>query len=38
MTLSAPLPLLLGQGLPPFETITPEQVGQAIPGLLGELN
>ena len=38
MTLSAPLPLLLGQGLPPFEAITPEQVGQAIPALLSELN
>ena len=38
MTLSAPLPLLVGQGLPPFDAITPEQVGQAIPALLSELN
>lgn len=38
MTLSAPLPLLVGQGLPLFAAITPEQVGQAIPALLSELN
>ena len=38
MTLSAPLPLLVGQGLPPFEAITPEQVEQAIPALLSDLN
>ncbi len=38
MTLSAPLPLLVGQGLPPFDAITPEQVGQAIPALLSDLN
>ena len=38
MTLSAPLPLLVGQGLPPFDAITPEQVGRAIPALLSELN
>lgn len=38
MTLSAPLPLLVGQGLPLFAAISPEQVGQAIPALLSELN
>ena len=38
MTLSAPLPLLVGQGLPPFDAITPEQVEQAIPALLSDLN
>ena len=38
MALSAPLPLLVGQGLPPFDAITPEQVEQAIPALLSELN
>jgi oligopeptidase A len=32
------LPLLVGQGLPPFDAITPEQVDQAIPALLEELN
>ncbi|MFO8238898.1 MAG: M3 family metallopeptidase [Prochlorococcaceae cyanobacterium] len=31
-------PLLSGQGLPPFEVITPEQVDGAIPALLAELN
>jgi len=34
----APLPLLVGQGLPNFEAITPDQVEQGIPGLLKELN
>jgi len=34
----ASLPLLSGQGLPPFEAITPEQVEQGIPLLLAELN
>jgi oligopeptidase A len=38
MTLSAPLPLLVGQGLPAFDAITPEQVGEAIPALLSDLN
>ena len=38
LTLSAPLPLLVGQGLPPFDAITPEQVEQAIPALLSDLN
>jgi oligopeptidase A len=38
MTLSAPLPLLIGQGLPHFDAITPEQVGEAIPALLSDLN
>jgi oligopeptidase A len=38
MTLSAPLPLLVGQGIPAFDAITPEQVGEAIPALLSELN
>ncbi|MEB3104412.1 MAG: M3 family metallopeptidase [Cyanobacteriota bacterium] len=32
------LPLLAGEGLPPFEAITPEQVQQGIPVLLEELN
>ncbi|MEB3185501.1 MAG: M3 family metallopeptidase, partial [Cyanobacteriota bacterium] len=32
------LPLLAGEGLPPFEEITPEQVHQGIPVLLEELN
>jgi len=31
-------PLLSGEGLPPFEAITPEQVDKAIPALLAELN
>ena len=30
-------PLLQGEGLPPFEAITPEQVGAHIPGLLEDL-
>ena len=38
MTLSAPLPLLVGQGLPAFDEITPDQVGEAIPALLSDLN
>ena len=38
MNLSAPLPLLVGQGLPPFDAITPEQLEQAIPALLSDLN
>lgn len=33
-----PAPLLRGEGLPPFEAISPEQVEQAIPALLAELN
>ena len=32
------LPLLAGQGLPDFGAITPDQVEQAIPHLLAELN
>lgn len=35
---SSPSPLLRGQGLPPFEAITPEQVNAAIPELLDQLN
>ncbi|MFM7647448.1 MAG: M3 family metallopeptidase [Cyanobium sp.] len=35
---SSPSPLLRGQGLPPFEAITPEQVNAAIPALLDQLN
>ena len=40
MTSSGPstLPLLAGEGLPPFEAITAEQVEQAIPLLLEHLN
>ena len=40
MTSSGPstLPLLSGEGLPPFEAITPDQVQQGIPVLLDELN
>jgi oligopeptidase A len=34
----SPSPLLRGQGLPPFEAITPEQVDTAIPQLLEQLN
>jgi oligopeptidase A len=34
----APLPLLKGEGLPPFEAITPAQVESAIPALLAELS
>ncbi len=35
---SSPSPLLRGEGLPPFEFITPEQVDSAIPQLLEQLN
>jgi oligopeptidase A len=35
---SSPSPLLRGEGLPPFEAITPEQVDTAIPQLLEQLN
>ena len=35
---STSLPLLAGEGLPPFEAITPEQVEQGIPALLAELH
>jgi oligopeptidase A len=35
---SSPSPLLRGEGLPPFEAITPEQVDTAIPQLLDQLN
>ena len=35
---STSLPLLAGEGLPPFEVITPEQVQEGIPVLLDELN
>jgi oligopeptidase A len=35
---STPLPLLAGEGLPEFAAITAEQVEQAIPRLLEELN
>jgi oligopeptidase A len=35
---SSPSPLLRGQGLPPFEAITAEQVDTAIPALLEQLN
>ncbi len=35
---STSFPLLAGEGLPPFEAITPEQVRQAIPLLLEQLN
>ena len=35
---SSPSPLLRGEGLPPFEAITPEQVDTAIPRLLEQLN
>ncbi|MEB3261569.1 MAG: M3 family metallopeptidase, partial [Cyanobacteriota bacterium] len=40
MTVPAPLnlPLLQGEGLPPFEAITPSQVEQGIPVLLEQLN
>ena len=38
MTVSAPMPLLAGKGLPQFEAITPEQVEQGIPALLDALN
>jgi oligopeptidase A len=38
MTVSAPMPLLAGQGLPQFDAITPEQVDQGIPALLEALN
>ncbi|MFM7674850.1 MAG: M3 family metallopeptidase [Synechococcus sp.] len=34
----APLPLMRGEGLPPFEAITPGQVDQAIPALIEDLN
>ena len=34
----SPLPLLQGEGLPPFKAITPEQVETAIPHLLQQLN
>jgi oligopeptidase A len=37
-TAAAGLPLLRGEGLPPFEAITAEQVDTAIPALLAELN
>jgi oligopeptidase A len=37
-TAEAGLPLLRGEGLPPFEAITAEQVDTAIPALLAELN
>jgi oligopeptidase A len=33
----APLPLLKGEGLPPFEAITAEQVDEAIPALIDDL-
>jgi oligopeptidase A len=33
-----PLPLLIGEGLPPFDLITADQVEQAIPVLLAQLN
>jgi oligopeptidase A len=35
---STPSPLLYGEGLPPFEAITPEEVNSAIPDLLERLN
>jgi oligopeptidase A len=35
---SSPSPLLRGEGLPPFEAISPEQVDTAIPQLLDQLN
>ena len=38
MTVSTPLPVLAGEGLPEFEAITPEQVEQGIPALLDTLN
>ncbi|MBD2423337.1 M3 family metallopeptidase [Cyanobium sp. FACHB-13342] len=38
ITVSAPMPLLAGQGLPQFTAITPEQVDQGIPALLEALN
>jgi oligopeptidase A len=36
--MASPSPLLRGEGLPPFEAITPEQVHTAIPQLLEQLN
>jgi oligopeptidase A len=35
---TSPLPLLQGEGLPPFKAITPEQVETTIPHLLQQLN
>ena len=37
-TAPVPAPLLRGEGLPPFEAITPEQVERAIPQLLEQLH
>jgi oligopeptidase A len=36
--MASPSPLLRGEGLPPFEAITPEQVDGSIPALLEQLN